>query len=120
MRRSYNEPLLAAMVVKVTEAQAAGRLPLDLEPFVTAGAMLAALDRLTSFRQTFERRGTSRDAMVATVGRILHTAHRALTRRVVRPQRRRGRLPRVTESAAAGSEGVALGSRRAFDPASTR
>jgi AcrR family transcriptional regulator len=74
VRRSYNEPLLAAMVVKVAEAQAAGRLPLDLEPFATAGAMLAALDRLTSFRQTFERRGTSRAAMVATVGRILHTA----------------------------------------------
>lgn len=74
VRRAYNEPLLAAMVAKVDEAQAAGRLPLDLDPFATAGAMLAALDRLTSFRETFERRGIGRDAMVATVARILHTA----------------------------------------------
>jgi AcrR family transcriptional regulator len=74
VRRSYNEPLLAAMVTKVTDAQDAGRLPLDLDPFATAGAMLAVLDRLTSFRETFERRGTSRTAMVATVTRILHTA----------------------------------------------
>lgn len=74
VRRSYNEPLLAAMVGKVEGAQTAGRLPLDLEPFATAGAMLAVLDRLTSFRETFERRGTSRTAMVATVARILHTA----------------------------------------------
>jgi hypothetical protein len=62
------------MVAKVEQAQADGRLPLDMEPFATAGAMLAALDRLTSFRETFERRGTSRTAMVATVARILHTA----------------------------------------------
>lgn len=73
VRRSYNEPLLRAMVDKVTEAQAAGRLPLDLEPLATAGAMLAVLDRLTTFRGTFEQRGISREAMVATVARILHT-----------------------------------------------
>jgi len=73
VRRSYNEPLLAVMVVKVKGAQDARRLPLDLDPFATAGAMLAVLDRLTSFRETFERRGTSRSAMVATVARILHT-----------------------------------------------
>jgi AcrR family transcriptional regulator len=74
VRVSYNEPLLWAMEAKVKEAQAAGRLPLDLAPFATAGAMLAVLDRLTSFRETFERRGTSRAAMEATVARILHTA----------------------------------------------
>jgi hypothetical protein len=63
----------------VEASQAAGRLPGELDPFATAAAMLAVLDRLTSFRQTFERRGTSRGAMVETVARILHTALTGVT-----------------------------------------
>ena len=40
----------------------------------TAGAVLAALDRLPNYRQNFEKRGTSRDAMIETVARLAHTA----------------------------------------------
>ncbi len=45
----------------------------------TAGAMLAVLDRLPSYRESFERRGTSREAMVETVAQVLHLGLTGIT-----------------------------------------
>jgi hypothetical protein len=36
--------------------------------------MLAALDRLPNYREGFEKRGTSREAMIETVARLLHSS----------------------------------------------
>ena len=45
-----------------------------MDPDTTAGAMLSVLDRVPSYRESFERRGTSREAMVETIAVILHGA----------------------------------------------
>ncbi|CAB4953443.1 MAG: TetR family transcriptional regulator [Actinobacteria bacterium] len=74
VRREYSEPFMAAMVAKVRAAQDARRLAPQLDAEATAGAVLAALDRLPNYRQNFEKRGTSRDAMIETVARLAHTA----------------------------------------------
>lgn len=74
LRREYNAPFMAAMVGKVRSAQASGRLADALDAEATAGAMLAALDRLPNYREGFEKRGTSREAMIETVARLLHAS----------------------------------------------
>ena len=74
IRREYNAPFMAAMVAKVRAAQEAGRLSAALDAEATAGAMLAALDRLPNYREGFEKRGTSREAMIETVARLLHSS----------------------------------------------
>ena len=74
MEPGYSEPFMAAMVAKVRAAQDARRLAPQLDAEATAGAVLAALDRLPNYRQNFEKRGTSRDAMIETVARLAHTA----------------------------------------------
>ena len=43
-----------------------------MDPDATAGAMLSVLDRVPSYRESFERRGTSREAMVETIALVLH------------------------------------------------
>lgn len=74
VRRDYNAPFMTAMADKVRAAQHAGRLTTSLDPEATAGAMLAAMDRLPNYRQGFERRGTTREAMIETVAVLLHSS----------------------------------------------
>jgi AcrR family transcriptional regulator len=74
VRHAYNEGFMVAMVAVVRQAQEAGRLPATMDPDATAGAMLSVLDRVPSYRESFERRGTSREAMVETIAVILHAA----------------------------------------------
>jgi AcrR family transcriptional regulator len=72
VRNEYNGRFMSVMVRCVEEAREAGRMPPSMDPDATAGAMLTVLDRLPSYRESFERRGTSREEMVETVARILH------------------------------------------------
>jgi len=72
IRVAYNEQFMTAMVALVRRAQADRRLPAVMDPEAAAGAMLAVLDRVPSYRESFERRGTSREAMVETIARILY------------------------------------------------
>ncbi len=72
VRNAYNGQFMVAMVAVVREAEAARRLPVAMDPDATAGAMLAVLDRVPSYRESFERRGTSREAMIETIARVLH------------------------------------------------
>jgi AcrR family transcriptional regulator len=71
VRNEYNNQFMVVMVERVREGQSAGRLPQGMDPDATAGAMLSVLDRVPSYRESFERRGTSREAMVETIARIL-------------------------------------------------
>lgn len=71
VRNEYNNQFMVVMVERVREGQSAGRLPPGMDPDATAGAMLSVLDRLPSYRESFEKRGTSREAMVETIARIL-------------------------------------------------
>ena len=72
IRVAHNEQFMTAMVALVRRAQADRRLPAVMDPEAAAGAMLAVLDRVPSYRESFERRGTSREAMVETIARILY------------------------------------------------
>lgn len=72
VRAAYNDGFMVAMVAVVRDAQGSGRLPASMDPDATAGAMLAVLDRVPSYRESFERRGTSREAMVETIALVLH------------------------------------------------
>lgn len=74
VRREYNAAFMASMAGRVRAAQAAGRLTSSLDAEATAGAMLAALDRLPNYRQGFEKRGTSRAAMIETVSLLLRSS----------------------------------------------
>ena len=74
VRRDYNAPFMTAMVAKVRSAQDVGRIAGAIDAEATAGAMLAALDRLPNYREGFEKRGTSREAMIETVARLLHSS----------------------------------------------
>lgn len=74
VRRDYNAPFMKSMVAKVRSAQAVGRITQALDAEATAGAMLAALDRLPNYREGFEKRGTTREAMIETVSRLLHSS----------------------------------------------
>jgi AcrR family transcriptional regulator len=74
VRRDYNAPFLTAMVAKVHVAQDAGKIAEAIDAEATAGAMLAALDRLPNYREGFEKRGTTREAMIETVARLLHSS----------------------------------------------
>ncbi|WP_285658766.1 hypothetical protein, partial [Helicobacter bizzozeronii] len=66
-----NNQFMVVMVERVREGQSAGRLPQGMDPDATAGAMLSVLDRVPSYRESFEKRGTSREAMVETIAHIL-------------------------------------------------
>ncbi|MEX1218166.1 MAG: TetR family transcriptional regulator [Acidimicrobiales bacterium] len=74
VRREYNAPFMAKMVSKVRAAQSAGRLAPEIDPEAAAGAMLAVMDRLPNYRQGFEKRGTTREAMIETVARLLYSS----------------------------------------------
>lgn len=71
VRNEYNNQFMVVMVERVREGQTAGRLPQGMDPDATAGAMLSVLDRVPSYRESFEKRGTTREAMVETIARIL-------------------------------------------------
>jgi len=74
VRRDYNAPFMTKMSAKVRDAQALGRLTASLDPEATAGAMLAVMDRLPNYRQGFEKRGTTRNALIETVAVLLHSS----------------------------------------------
>ena len=57
---------------KVSESQAAGKVPAEITPYAAAGAMVAMMERMADFHLEFEPRGVSREAMVETVARIVH------------------------------------------------
>lgn len=74
VRRDYNAPFMATMAAKVRSAQQSGRLSSSLDAEATAGALLAVMDRLPNYRQGFEKRGTTRDAMIETVAMLVHSS----------------------------------------------
>ncbi len=70
-RRETQVPMLRSLAAMVRASAKAGRLSTDIDPVATAAAMLAMLERLVSYRQGLELRGTSAKATEATLARIL-------------------------------------------------
>ena len=70
-RTRANLRLLRRMADMVTAGQEAERVPLSLDPFAAAAAMMAMLDRLFAYQNELRRRGTSRSAQRETLTTIL-------------------------------------------------
>lgn len=71
-RRSKSQLLLmSALGNTVSDSVAAGRLPADTDALATTAAMLAMLERLTSYRRQLQARGTTPDALNHTLAAIL-------------------------------------------------
>ncbi|MCU1394399.1 MAG: transcriptional regulator, TetR family [Ilumatobacteraceae bacterium] len=77
-RSDANLLMIAAMRQMVERAQADGRLPDSINPFVAAAAVIAIMERLLPYRNEIARRGASVDAQRDTIAELVH---RALTGR---------------------------------------
>lgn len=71
VRSRANLLLLRRMADMVTAGQAAERLTATLDPFTTAAAMMAMLDRLFAYQNELLRRGSPKAAQRATLTTIL-------------------------------------------------
>ena len=63
--------VVPAMTKMVQQAQADGRLPKTIHPFVTATAMIAIIERLLPYRNEIARRGAPNEAIRDTVALLL-------------------------------------------------
>lgn len=70
--------VIDAMMKMVVQAQRDGRLPNTINPFVTATAMIAIIERLLAYRNEIARRGATGIALRDTVTMLLY---RSLTGR---------------------------------------
>jgi AcrR family transcriptional regulator len=77
-RSRANLLMIGAMSRMVEQAQAAKRLPESINPFVTATAMIAIIERLLPYRAEITRRGASAAAQRETVAELVY---RSLTGR---------------------------------------
>jgi AcrR family transcriptional regulator len=57
---------------QVIDAQAAGRVAAEIEPYAAAAGLVAMLERMASHHVSIEDRGLSRDALVETLARVVH------------------------------------------------
>ncbi len=64
-------PILEAFADIVRPNVTAGRLPADADAIARAAAMMAMLERLTFYRDGLASRGTSQEALINTMARIL-------------------------------------------------
>jgi AcrR family transcriptional regulator len=65
-------PVVERLAKRVEEFQKAGRAARELSPWAAAASLIAMLERMSSYHQTFERAGVTRDQLVETCARILH------------------------------------------------
>lgn len=63
--------LMTDLMSKVDLAKAAGRLPRAMNSYAVAGAAMAMMERLVSYRTEFERRGVDSEAMTETIALLL-------------------------------------------------
>jgi AcrR family transcriptional regulator len=70
-RSRASQSLMEAMMAKLRAAQDAGRVADHLNPYASAAAMVAVLERLVAYQSELGRRGVSRDALVDTIACLL-------------------------------------------------
>lgn len=64
--------VMEQMIAMVTAGQRAGRLSGAKDPFATAAAVLAMIERLLSYQPELERRGSPRDKVRSTLAAIVY------------------------------------------------
>jgi len=57
---------------QIDDAQAAGRVDGDVQPYAAAAGLVAMLERMAAYHVSIEDRGLTRDEMVETLARIIH------------------------------------------------
>lgn len=70
-RTRASQALMEAMMTKLRAAQDAGRVGAHLNPYATAAAMVAVLERLVAYEGELGRRGVDREALVDTIACLL-------------------------------------------------
>ena len=78
-QRGYSA-IVPALTTKIEEAQAAGRLTQEINPYAAASAAMAMLERLFTYQSVFRRRGVTREAMTTTLGAMLHSTVTGLSK----------------------------------------
>jgi AcrR family transcriptional regulator len=63
--------IMRAMTDMIGTSRANGRIPTSLDPFATAAAMLAMVERLLAYQPELNRRGSSKKAIRETLATIL-------------------------------------------------
>ena len=71
-QRGYSA-IVPALTTKIEEAQAAGRLTQEINPYAAASAAMAMLERLFTYQSVFRRRGVTKEAMTTTLGAMLQS-----------------------------------------------
>ena len=71
--------IVPALTTKIEEAQAAGRLTQEINPYAAASAAMAMLERLFTYQSVFRRRGVTKEAMTTTLGAMLHSTVTGIT-----------------------------------------
>ncbi len=57
---------------QIVEAQAAGRVAAEVQPYAAAAGLVAMLERMAAYHVNIEDRGLSRDDLVETLARVIH------------------------------------------------
>ena len=58
--------------VQIAESQVAGRIDAEIAPYAAAAGLVAMMERMAAYHLDLEPRGTTREDIVETVGRIIH------------------------------------------------
>ncbi len=71
-RRNHLSPVVERLAKRVEEFKDAGRVADGVHPWAAASSLLAMLERMSSYYETFEKAGVTRTALIETCARMLH------------------------------------------------
>ena len=66
------QPVVETLAKRIGEFQEAGRVQEGIHPWAAASSLIAMLERMSSYHESFERAGVTRAALVETCARILY------------------------------------------------
>jgi AcrR family transcriptional regulator len=72
VRLTSLQPVVESLAKRIEEFKDAGRVPEGISPWAAASSLIAMLERMSSYHQSFERAGVTREQLVETCARILY------------------------------------------------
>lgn len=73
VRLAALQPVVETLARRIEEFKEAGHVSDGVNPWAAASSLLAMLERMSWYQQSFERAGVTRDQLVETCARILQT-----------------------------------------------
>jgi AcrR family transcriptional regulator len=73
VRLNALSPVVEHLAKRIEEFKRGGRVGAGINPWAAASSMVAMLERMSSYHQSFERAGVTRDQLVETCARIVFT-----------------------------------------------